>query len=123
MGLSINKPFARFHKSCFRKDLQVQNACTSFCNMLSQKYLGLASFEFRAKSQMRFRSVSQHYFASFRNLWFRKVSQGFANGLSQGLASAKIMVFRKDSQWAGSCVFGSECEIASDNFNNYTVYT
>ena len=71
----------------------------AFANMLSQKYLGLASFHniiqafasFRANSQIWFRSASQ-YFEIYGFASFRKVSQGFANGLSQGFASAKIQI-------------------------------
>ena len=87
-----NRVFARIRKC------EMHVFSQAFANMLSQKYLGFASFantisqafvSFRANSQMRFRSVSQ-YFASFR-----MVSQGFANGLSQGFATGKALRIRK----------------------------
>ena len=78
-----------------------RNISQAFANMISQAFAS-----FRANSQIWFRSVSQA-FASFRNSWFRKLSQGFARirkwtfaSIRQGYASAKIMVFRKDSQRA-----------------------
>ena len=73
----------------------------AFASMLSQKYLGFASIGKYALQAFKFASFStnlQIWFCSpafvisgFAS--FSKLSQGFANGFSQRLASAKIMVF------------------------------
>ena len=90
--------FRKLSQICFRNNTKVSQA---FASMISQAFAS-----FRTNSQIWFRSVSQA-FAGFRNSWFRKLSQGFASfrkwtfaGIRQGFASAKIMGFRKDSQWA-----------------------
>ena len=116
------------NKYTFRKISQIvfsqgfASAKRMYFRKLSQiccrKYLGFASFRkfdfagFRKLSR-KFAGMVLQRFAIFRKLLQFLVSrfsqafnlqvsssQGFANALSIGFASAKIMVFRKDSQLA-----------------------
>ena len=90
--------FSKLWQICIRRNTQVSH---TFANMtrISQAFRRRFGKHSRKYGFEEFRNISQafaiHGFASFC-----KLSQGFANGLSQGFASAKIMVFRKDSQWA-----------------------
>ena len=66
----------RFRKSCFPKDSQVQNACTSasFRKYALQKKLGFASFTSRIMSLQAFASFSTLSQIQFCTAKFRKVS-------------------------------------------------
>ena len=83
--------FRKVSQICFRRNTSVSQA---FANVISHAFASVAQ--------------SRKYgFAVFCKLSQFMVSQGFARirkwtfaGIRQGFASAKIMVFRKDSQWA-----------------------
>ena len=93
--------FARISKYAFAKIFR-------FCKFSQVRFrrLSAAFPSFSTLSQIWFCSVSQ-YFARFHNLYFLQsysnFSQGFANLLLQGFASAKIVVFR-NGQFADVCI-------------------
>ena len=90
--------FASFRKYCFAEILNVSQV---FTLEIWFRRLSQTSTHFRKYGFTVFRNISQG-FAIYSFAKFHKVSQGFANWLSQGFASAEIMVFRKVSQW-GLC--------------------
>ena len=96
VGQPIKKPFARFRKSCFCKDLQVRNACifASFRKYAFAEILRFANMIFACfrKLSRKFANIVLQCFTSFRMLLQFMVSQAFAR-----IRKESQMDFRKDS--------------------------
>ena len=81
----------------------MQNGCifASFRKYAFAEILRFRKYDFAGfrKLSREFANMVSQRFARIRKLSQSMVSQAFAR-IRQGFASAKIMVFRKDSQWA-----------------------